>query len=125
MSLLGLSHVVETGFSLRPELAEGTLTVHFSGNADMAAVEKLSAYLKEVHREAIGLAATEVSFDFRDLYFMNSSCLKAFVNLIDTVSREEQCRYRLRFLANAKLHWQRRSLEALRRLGPDLVTVEN
>ena len=37
---------------------------------------------------------------------------------------EEERRYKVRFLSNPKLHWQRRSLEALRHLAPNVVHVD-
>ena len=34
-------------------------------------------------------------------------------------------RYRIRFLSNASLHWQKRSLHAISYFGGDLITIEN
>lgn len=119
-----LPPLVQTGFQLTPRLEGGMLLVNFSGNGDMSAVEALGRYLKQVHQEAVSQRVTDVSFDFRDLYFMNSSCFKAFVTWIDQASRAEVHAYRIRFLTNPRLHWQRRSLEALRCLSPNVVRVE-
>jgi hypothetical protein len=55
--------------------------------------------------------------------FMNSSCFKAFVTWIDSVKTDSR-QYRIVLLANSELHWQRRSLEALRRLAIGVVSVE-
>jgi hypothetical protein len=122
---LGLAPVVHTGFSLTPSLALGEFVIKFAGNADMAAVATLAAYLRLVHREAQSLQVKEVTFDLKELYFMNSSCFKSFVTWIDLVSSgSTDGLYRIKFLGNAKLHWQRRSLEALRCLAQDVVTVE-
>ena len=54
---------------------------------------------------------------------MNSSCFKAFVVWIDTVKNAGRV-YRIRFLTDPEMHWQRRSLEALRRLATNVVSVE-
>lgn len=124
MLALGLIPLVHTGFQLTPRLEEGGLIVNFSGNGDMSAVDALGRYLKQVHQEAVALEVKDVSFDFRDLYFMNSSCFKAFVTWIDLASRSEEHAYVIRFLTNPRLHWQRRSLEALRCLSPSVVRVE-
>jgi hypothetical protein len=124
MRTLGLASVVQEGFSLDPKLQNGGLLVRFSGNGDMSAVGALGSYLKQVHREALELPVPEVSFDFSSLYFMNSSCFKAFVTWIDMVGQTEPAAYAIRFLTNPKLHWQRRSLEALRYLAPGVVRVE-
>lgn len=119
-----LSPLVHTGFQLTPRLEGGMLLVNFSGNGDMSAVDALGRYLKQVHQEAVSKKVTDVSFDFRDLYFMNSSCFKAFVTWIDQASRADVHAYRICFLSNPRLHWQRRSLEALRCLSPSVVRVE-
>lgn len=124
MLTLGLAPLVHTGFQLTPRLEEGGLVVTFSGNGDMSAVEALGRYLKQVHQEAVSHKVNDVSFDFRDLYFMNSSCFKAFVTWIDQASRGDPHSYHIRFLTNPRLHWQRRSLEALRCLSPNVVRVE-
>jgi hypothetical protein len=55
---------------------------------------------------------------------MNSSCFKSFVVWIDSV-KNAQPGYRIRFLTDPNLHWQRRSLEALRRLAANVVTIDS
>ncbi|MFZ5892311.1 MAG: hypothetical protein ACOY0T_14730 [Myxococcota bacterium] len=124
MNKLELEPLVYTGFQLTPRVEESKLVVSFSGNGDMSAVEALGRFLKSVHTQATSLGVTEVAFDFRDLYFMNSSCFKAFVTWIDVVSRAAGNSYKIKFLTNPRLHWQRRSLEALRCLSPNVVRVE-
>jgi hypothetical protein len=124
MPALELAPLVHTGFQLTPRLEDQVLVVNFAGNGDMSAVEALGRYLKHVHQEAVSQKVSEVSFDFRDLYFMNSSCFKAFVTWIDLASRADEHAYVIRFLTNPRLHWQRRSLEALRCLSPNVVRVE-
>ena len=83
----------------------------------------LSDYLKQVHDAAILQRLLEVSCDFRKLTFMNSSCFKAFVVWIDSV-KNLAAPYKIRFLTDPNIHWQRRSLEALRRLAIQIVTLE-
>ena len=123
MAHLDLSPLVREGFSLTPNLDGKRIVVQFAGNGDMEAVDPLSGYLKLVHREAVGLGVDRVAFDFSSLYFMNSSCFKAFVVWIDTVKNTDPP-YRIRFLTAPSLHWQKRSLEALRRLASTVVSVE-
>ncbi len=112
------------GLRCEPSLDEqGKLHVVFDGTGDAAAIELLASYLKRVHAEASRLGLAEVVCDFRKLSFMNSSCFKAFVVWIDTVKNADPP-YRIRFLTSPALHWQKRSLEALRRLASSVVTVE-
>lgn len=123
MAHLDLAPLVREGFALNPNFDDGAIVVRFTGNADMDAVDPLGAYLKLVHRSAVELKVSRVSFDLSTLYFMNSSCFKAFVSLIDTVSRTDPRAYAVCFLTNPRIHWQRRSLEALRYLAPKVVEV--
>jgi len=126
MSPMSIEYVNKQSFALTPSVGDGNLVVKFSGNADMTAMATLSAYLKAVHAEALSLRMQEVTFDFRELYFMNSSCFKSFVTWIEAASSiKDYTAYRIKFLANPQLHWQRRSLEALRCLASHVVTVES
>ena len=120
---LELSAVETAGFSCVPKLDAGKLSVSFVGTGDVAAIEVLGAYLQQVHAEAERLGLTEVTCDFRKLSFMNSSCFKAFVVWIDALKNAPDG-YKIRFLTDPEMHWQRRSLEALRRLATTVVTVE-
>ena len=120
---LELDAVGTPAFSCAPSLEAGTLTVSFNGTGDVAAIELLSSYLQRVHAEAERLSLSEVTCNFRKLLFMNSSCFKAFVVWIDTVKNATRS-YRIRFLTDPEMHWQRRSLEALRRLATNVVIVE-
>ena len=120
---LELEAIDLAAFACSPHLQDGKLTVSFNGTADVAAIELLAGYLKRVHAEAERLALSQVTCDFRKLSFMNSSCFKAFVVWIDTVKNATRA-YRIRFLTDPEMHWQRRSLEALRRLATDVVSVE-
>ena len=120
---LSLTPAIAAGFSCLPALDAGRLQLTFAGTGDVAAIELLGTYLKQVHAEAERLAVSEVICDFKALSFMNSSCFKAFVVWIDTVKNAARS-YRIRFLTDPEMHWQRRSLEALRRLATTVVTVE-
>jgi hypothetical protein len=102
-----------------------TLVLRLAGNADMSAKESIDGLLPRVHTEARGLGVAEVAVDFRDLEFMNSSCFKSFVTWISDVQELEVAKqYRIRFLSKPEMHWQRRSLHALRCFAVDLITVE-
>ncbi len=120
---LELEGVASAGLRCTPSLEADKATIAFAGTGDVAAIELLSDYLKRVHAEAERLALSEVTCDFRQLSFMNSSCFKAFVVWIDTVKNAARS-YRIRFLTDPGMHWQRRSLEALRRLATGIVSVE-
>lgn len=118
--------VTQPGFALTPSYTGATVVVRLSGNADMNAQQTLSTALKQVHTEALRLGVTEVVCDLDELYFMNSSCFKALVSWVTTLSAcDANKRYRIRIRSNRQLAWQRRSVEALRCLADRLVIVES
>ena len=56
---------------------------------------------------------------------MNSSCFKSFVTWISDVSElEPDKQYKIRLLSKPEMHWQRRSLHALRCFAVDLISIE-
>jgi hypothetical protein len=116
--------VAGESFGAAATLEQGRISIVFSGSGDMKAIDLLAQYLKRVHERAMTEGVTEVRCDFRQLAFMNSSCFKSFVVWIDTV-KNAGAAYKIGFTTNPALHWQRRSLEALRRLAVDIVSIES
>jgi hypothetical protein len=101
-----------------------TINVLLKGTADYAALDALERLLTRTHSEASRLSVTEAIVDLRQLEFMNSSCFKSFVSWINDIQEMEQERqYKLRFVSNPKLHWQKRSLHSLRCFAVELITV--
>ena len=123
MPELSVEPIQHESFALVPSYQAPQLIVQFSGTGDLDAVDVLAQYLPRLHGACDELGATEVVFDFRALLFMNSSCFKGFVTFIDQ-ARSSNAAYRIRFITSAKHHWQRRSLEALRRLALGVVTIQ-
>ncbi|MBA3539894.1 MAG: hypothetical protein H0T79_09715 [Deltaproteobacteria bacterium] len=101
--------------------AEG-VTLYLSGTADVHAIAPLGAILPKLHAEVLRLALPEVVIDIQGLEFMNSSCLKAFVSWIaldqDTAPGQQ---YKIRFVRNQALAWQRRTISALACFAVDLI----
>jgi hypothetical protein len=123
MTELGLGIVKQEGFSLEPEVFGHHVVLRLTGNGDMSVVHALDGYLKLVHTEMQRLGLGETVIDVRELYFMNSSCIKAFVSWIYRVSISD-LPYRIRFLANTRQPWQDNTLGALARIAPTVVTIE-
>lgn len=106
-------------------LHEGAaLVAKLSGTADLRVTESVEAILRRVHQSALELSIPEVRVDLRELEFMNSSCFKSFVSWISDVSELASGQYRIRFLSNPSILWQRRSLHALSCFAAELVTIE-
>jgi hypothetical protein len=113
------------GFTLDPSQSGDQITVKAVGNADMTVTTKLGPYLDKLHSEALRLGIKRMTFDIRELYFLTSGCLKCFATMLATVAQlDASQRYSVRFLANSNLHWQRRSLEALRCVAQNVIVIE-
>ena len=120
----GLPSLSQPGLEVTTRETEAGLDICFSGTADMHAIEELDAYLGAVHDAAVARHARRVVVDFRALEFMNSSCFKSFVTWIGQVQETPPGeRYPIEFRSNTLMHWQRRSLNALRCFALDLVTI--
>jgi hypothetical protein len=112
-------------FSVAISSAPSAVHLRLVGDANMNAVEQLGQSLADVHGRAVTAGATEVVVDLRELEFMNSACFKKIVTWITRVEEvAASSRYRIRFLSNPKIHWQRRSLHALTMFAIDLVSVD-
>lgn len=107
------------------QLADGVLVLALAGTADATTESALANLLTRLHAELQRLSPVVARVDLRALEFMNSSCFKAFITWIVAVDRlPADRRYRIRFICNPTLHWQRRSLRAMVHFGGDIVSVE-
>ncbi len=112
------------GFTCRIARAGEVVHLLLEGDANMDAVDEIGRILEEVHDSARRETAGTVVVDVRNLEFMNSSCFKKFVTWIGQVQELAAAGYKVRFLSDPKLHWQKRSLHVLQCFAPDLVAVE-
>jgi hypothetical protein len=112
-------------FAVESEIGTDTIRARFSGNADIDAIAPLRDLMVRIHAELVRVSAREIEIDLRDLEFMNAACMKLFVNWVsDILEAPEAQRYRLRFLSNPEVRWQRRSLMALQCFTTDVVVLE-
>jgi hypothetical protein len=94
------------------------------GNADYSAIDALEMLVNRIHADAQRARLSEVIVDLRELEFMNSSCFKSLVSWITAIQElEATAQYKVRFLSNPDLHWQKRSLHTLRCFAVELITV--
>jgi hypothetical protein len=121
-----LASVTGTDFAGRVAFEGVRITATLEGNADVAAMDALDMLLDRLHAEAMRLAISETVIDLRHLEFMNSSCFKSFVTWISGIQDlEPPKQYRIKFLSNPQMHWQKRSLHALRCFAVQLISVES
>jgi hypothetical protein len=104
---------------------DGTLSLVFTGSAETAAMQAIDELLQKAHQSALTRNVKEITVGFRDLEFMNSSCIKVFVTWLTRIEGvEENKRYRIRFLSDPNKSWQKRSLHALSCFAVGSITVD-
>jgi hypothetical protein len=123
MTHIHITPVQQKSFRAEAVLDAGGVAVRFTGTADLNVKPHVDRFLCEVHAEACRTDVASVSVDMSGLDFINSSCLKAFVTWITTVQEMAQGRYQISFMFKPARDWQKRSVEALSRLGEDVVTT--
>lgn len=100
------------------------MTAWLKGNADYSALDALEMLLARTHSEATRLKVQEIVVDLKQLEFMNSSCFKCFLSWISDIQElEPERQYKVKFLSNPRLHWQKRSLHSLRCFAVELISV--
>ena len=125
VSKLNLTSLAAGQLSVVASLEGGVLRVALTGNADMRSALQLQDWLHALHGEAMRLNVSETVVDLRTLEFMNSSCFKGFLSWISEVRDGDAAhQYRIRFLSDPSMLWQRRSLHALSCFAVDLITIE-
>ena len=111
-------------FAILPEDDPVEPSVKLTGNADSLAAEPLDDYLASLHVRLRMHGIRSMHVDLTELYFMNSSCLKAFASWIYDVKKDGGP-YRISLRTNSGLSWQRRSLKTLVRMAPDVVSLDD
>ncbi len=112
-------------FSSRAARHGETLELLLEGDANMNAVDDMGRILDDIHSSSLREPTTLVVIDVRNLEFMNSSCFKKFVTWLGRVQElPPGSQYKIQFLSDPKMHWQRRSLHVLQCFASELVSIE-
>jgi hypothetical protein len=93
---------------------EGTLATN-------SARIELSRRLQDVHTSIVRDGIRSFTVDVRSLKFVDSSAIRLFV---DWIARAESSKYRLVFITDQAMTWQRLSFAVLKSLGPNSVEVQ-
>lgn len=100
------------------------LSLEFSGQADSRDGHDLYQYLLEAHLEALKLQAPEVRVNIKNVGYMNSCSLSAFVGWVGELQKLEAARrYRIILEGASDKRWQLISLKALAKLAPDHINL--
>ena len=102
-----------------------SVRVDLRGDANIDAVPAVAAALDQAHARALEGGCDRVVVDVTHLEFMNSECFKKVLTWIALVeSTGTPPPYLIRFISDARVGWQKRSLHALESFAAGLVTVE-
>ena len=112
------------GLTIDGTFGTAGLVLSLSGDADMRESAELTTCLLDWHKQALGKTATEVRIDVREVSFMNSTALGAFVAWVAVLQKVAASeRYRMIFEGKPDKRWQRASLHALASFAPEHISV--
>lgn len=126
MASVVLFSVSVTGLAATVTYNGELVHARIEGVVDQPATQKaLDDLLARLTAETRLLKARLVVADLRALEFLDMTGFKTLMTWVSSLREAEVAtQFRVRFLANAKIVWQRKNLEAIRCLAAGLVTVE-
>jgi hypothetical protein len=120
---LEIEDVKDRDFGTKTQHDGSSITVHMRGNWDMKAVGPLDQFIRSLQTQAQSLKVGQVIVHMSEVEFINSSSLKSFARWLGSLSKTGQDHYSVTFCTDSP--WQRRSLEALKALAGDKVTIQS
>lgn len=98
------------------------IDVRFVGCAEPIVSEDLASYLSALHHAAISASVEEIVVDVRSLEFVSAAGVRAL--LLWVTDLRSGGTYVVRFVVDAKLAWQRRTLGSLESFAGTCVRIE-
>jgi hypothetical protein len=124
MSRLAEVAVDKATFGIAGHVDGTEMLVALRGHADTQSKPELDRFLNVMASEATRLHVRRVKVDLSKVEFMNSSCIKGFVNWIGEIQELPADRqYHIHFVSDGAAQWQRRTLQALMVFGGDLIEL--
>src|SRR5450432_110557 len=116
-----LAGISREGYSIDVIERSQRVSVVLNGTFDMAASEDVQHFLEDLQSEVMATNPGEVEIDVSAVYYLGSSCMKAFVSLTAALKAAVK-QPTLRILTSSRLDWQGRTFAVLARLAPKLVS---
>lgn len=85
----------------------------------------LGIFFRAVHEAALADAVSEMTVDVRALSFVNSSGIRLFIDWASRATGAAGRRYRLRFVRNPGVTWQRVSFTAIKSIAGEEIVIED
>jgi hypothetical protein len=118
-----LERIKADGYTIEATMNSQRLSVALSGTFDMTAAADLQRFFNDVRAEVLAASPRELEIDVSSVYYLGSSCIKAFVTLTASL-KDASKRPALKVITSSRLDWQDRTFSVLARLAPEMVTVE-
>jgi hypothetical protein len=102
---------------------EEGITVYFHGKINMQNPGAIfGPFFDEMHQKIVDNGIKNVTADFTDLQFLNSSGLKSIIRwIMNDANLPDDKQYHIKILYNKEIGWQETSLTTFKDLVPDLV----
>jgi hypothetical protein len=84
----------------------------------------LGPFLKAFHQAIVRDRLPEMVVDVTKLTFVNSSAIRLFVDWTTWIRKEETSPYRLAFVTDSALTWQKTTFPVLKNLAPSVVFLK-
>lgn len=84
----------------------------------------LGPFLKALHQAVVRDRLPEMVVDVTKLTFVNSSAIRLFVDWTTWIRKEETSPYRLAFVTDSALTWQKTTFPVLKNLAPSVVFLK-
>lgn len=99
------------------------ITVYFHGKINMQNPGAIfGPFFDELHQKIVDTGIKNVTADFTDLQFLNSSGLKSIIRwIMNDANLPDDKQYHIKILYNKEIGWQETSLTTFKDLVPDLV----
>jgi hypothetical protein len=98
--------------------------LRLSGSSSLGVAASLQTLVDRLHASICQASIQTIVVDIVALEFMNAGCFNVLVSWLGQISElPPDKRYRLRFVSNASIRWQRRSLQTLSCFATELVEI--
>ena len=88
--------------------------------ASPATQAELKRTLAELHERIVSEGCKSMTADVQGLQFVDSSAIRLFV---DWISRATEASYKILFLVDSGMTWQRLSFNVLKSMAPDTIEI--
>ncbi len=122
MTGLNIDEVALESFGMTAALSGARVIVKLTGTADMEAVGPLRHSFDQLRIATERLVLAHIEIDFRELFFISSSCIKVLLQFVTSGARGGlNCP--VQFTVDPNLTWQRRALAPVQRFAPHMISI--